>query len=310
MFEDRRSDRWVVVLAAGKGTRLSELTRTRDGGSVPKQFCSLFGGRSLLGDALARAELLAARERIVVVVARDQEQWWRQEFDGARARVVVQPDDRGTAAGVMLAVRSILVESPNAQVTLLPSDHFVADESALAASLLVAQDCAVPHRPLLIGAPAEAADPEYGYIVPVRACAARKSVAEFVEKPPIALAERLIERGAVWNTMMMVCHGQRLMQLYEQRLPRMIAAFRWARPEESPSRTAELYRVLEAADFSRDLLAGSEPFLDMRTTAPCGWTDLGTPSRVRACARVFGARRTLAPAMRAPVVDLAAAAGA
>ena len=44
---------WVVVLAGGEGSRLRSLTTTAAGMTVPKQFCSLYGGRSLLQEALA-----------------------------------------------------------------------------------------------------------------------------------------------------------------------------------------------------------------------------------------------------------------
>jgi hypothetical protein len=39
---------WAVVLAAGDGSRLSTLTRDSAGVPVPKQFCSLRGGVTLL----------------------------------------------------------------------------------------------------------------------------------------------------------------------------------------------------------------------------------------------------------------------
>ena len=69
MTDTSSSKNWAIVLAAGDGTRLRDLT-TRDGVSTPKQFCSLAGGRSLLGDALARAARVVPRKRVVVVVAR------------------------------------------------------------------------------------------------------------------------------------------------------------------------------------------------------------------------------------------------
>lgn len=46
---------WVLVLAAGEGVRLRQLTRSADGASVPKQYCSLQGGASLLEETLRRA---------------------------------------------------------------------------------------------------------------------------------------------------------------------------------------------------------------------------------------------------------------
>ena len=51
---------WALVLAAGEGSRLRALTTT-NGVAVPKQFCSLQGGPSLLQEALHRAEAVAPR---------------------------------------------------------------------------------------------------------------------------------------------------------------------------------------------------------------------------------------------------------
>jgi len=50
---------WAVVLAAGEGSRLRALTTTSSGIAVPKQFCSLRGGASLLEEALQRAAAVA-----------------------------------------------------------------------------------------------------------------------------------------------------------------------------------------------------------------------------------------------------------
>lgn len=310
MFDDRRSGKFVLVLAAGSGNRLASLTTTRAGERVPKQYCSLFGGRSLLGDAVARAELLAARENVFVVVAREHARWWEREFEGSVVRVVVQPQDRGTAAGVLLGLRAIEAVDPDAHVTMMPSDCFVADEGALASSLLSAQVASGSGRPVLVGMPADSPDPEYGYIVPVGLTGSRAGVCQFVEKPDREQASLLLRRGAVWNSMMLASPLQSLLRLYERRLPRMIAAFRWARPEEGPSRAAALYASLEPGDFSRDLLQGSEASLDLRVATPCGWTDLGTPARVKSCVERHRGRYAPPPVVRQPVFDLAAAAEA
>ena len=40
--------RWAIVLAGGDGIRLQGLTRKIDGDGRPKQFCRIFGDRSLL----------------------------------------------------------------------------------------------------------------------------------------------------------------------------------------------------------------------------------------------------------------------
>lgn len=89
---------WALVLAAGEGSRLSSLTQ-RDGTAIPKQFWSLAGGRTLLGETLDRAERLVAGDRVVTVAAARHERWWRPELTRLpAANVIVQPENRGAAA--------------------------------------------------------------------------------------------------------------------------------------------------------------------------------------------------------------------
>ena len=68
-----RQGTWAIVLAAGDGTRLSTLTTDERGDAVPKQFCSMSGGLSLLQEALQRARRIVPRERVCTVVARQHE---------------------------------------------------------------------------------------------------------------------------------------------------------------------------------------------------------------------------------------------
>ena len=61
---------WAVVLAGGDGSRLSGLTRGPDGVVVPKQFCSLDGGPSLLQSAIDRAvSRCAASSGFITVIS-------------------------------------------------------------------------------------------------------------------------------------------------------------------------------------------------------------------------------------------------
>ena len=94
---------WSLVLAGGDGRRLQSLTTDRHGVSIPKQYCSLQGGASLLRLALARAARVAAWERIVTVVAEKHATWWKAELaDLPATNIVEQPANRGTAPGILL----------------------------------------------------------------------------------------------------------------------------------------------------------------------------------------------------------------
>lgn len=285
--------RWVLVLAGGSGTRLASLTRTADGAVVPKQYCSLRGGRSLLGDALARADGLVGRDRVVVVVAAQHEAFWRRDLrDRDPANIVVQPHDRGTAAGVLLPLLRIEARDPHAQVTFVPSDHFAADETVLAAALDRAQTAAArAARIVLLGIAPDGPEADYGWVVPGEWRHGIRLVRRFVEKPTRSRAAALMRSGGVWNSFLLVGTAERILRLYATRLPSLLGAMRAAEQTGDRRRAALLYAHLPAADFCRDLLAGAEGELGLLAAPPCGWTDLGTPARVARCAQWLGRTR-------------------
>ena len=99
----RNSATWAVVLAAGDGTRLAALTTDASGNSVPKQFCSLTGGRTLIEETLQRARHVASPEQVCTIVAQQHASHWRKLLGTLpRSNVIVQPHNRGTLVRVSL----------------------------------------------------------------------------------------------------------------------------------------------------------------------------------------------------------------
>jgi mannose-1-phosphate guanylyltransferase len=101
--------------------------------------------------------------------------------------IVVQPANRGTANGILLPLLYVAARDPEAWIVLLPSDHHVRDERALASALQSAVNALAARREhiLLIGIPPEEADPDLGYIVPGTREGAVWTVTRFVEKPDL-----------------------------------------------------------------------------------------------------------------------------
>jgi mannose-1-phosphate guanylyltransferase len=297
-----RSERtWAIVLAAGDGTRLQALTTDASGIAVPKQFCSLRDGPSLLHDALRRAESVTARSRICVVVAEQHARWWRAPLAALpRANVVVQPRNCGTGTGLLLPLLHVLERDSQARIAVLPSDHHVCEDdvltTALERSLAALRD---PRRGvLLLGMAPDDADPELGYIEPERGSGSVLPIARFVEKPCAAEAESLIERGALWNSFIVAARGAALLKIFARHDPDLVLRMHAAVRRDAQRRIgagaiARLYRTTPYLDFSRDVLPQSVAALGVARVPPCGWTDLGTPERLGRTLREPAAERTL-----------------
>jgi mannose-1-phosphate guanylyltransferase len=279
---------WALVLAAGEGSRLRALT-THRGVAVPKQFCSLVGGPSLLEEALLRAEAIVPRQRVCAIVAEQHRAWWEPTLRFLpRNNVIVQPQNRGTAVGLLLPLLHIARRDPQARVVILPSDHYVRDEAVLARVLRQAAGRLTrdTQNLWLLGITPEEADPELGYIVPgSRDEAGALRVAQFVEKPPVTLARLMIERGGLWNAFILAGAVQAILRLFYQHHPQLLNEMRAAvqldasSPDEAVA-AADLYPRLPELDFSRHVLEGSETTLRVLPVPACGWSDLGTPRRV------------------------------
>lgn len=277
--------RWALVLAAGEGSRLRTLTTDERGVAVPKQFCSLRGGPSLLERTLARAEAVVPRERVVVVVAAEHAALWRPQLAHLPPEnIVVQPRNRGTAVGVMLPLCSIMQRDPDPNLIVLPSDHFVVDEATLRRSLVAASDV-VEHGEsgiILLGMQPTAASSDLGWIVPETRPSLLAAVEAFVEKPAPAVARQLMARGAMWNTFLVAARGRTLLHLIDEGAPGLSRNLRDAL-QLGGDALERAYELLSTVDLSRHVFARSPHALRVATVPPCGWTDLGTPQRVRAC---------------------------
>lgn len=285
----RGRDRWVIVLAGGSGRRLSALTADARGRPVPKQFCALSGERSLLQMALARADRRVPRDRQMVVVDRGHEHWWSRELAGLPPEnVVVQPADRGTAVGLFLPLLTVQRRDPEAEVVVLPSDHYFAREDLLAESLdeASAEIARSPGRLLLLGVEASRPDPDLGWIEVGTGGGEEgaRPVAAFREKPSPMEARRLFERGALANCLILVAAVEDFLALFELHsvLPER---FRELSPEGhlEGEQVARIYSRLAPLDLSADLLEAATERLLVMSLGRCGWSDLGTTRSVRRC---------------------------
>lgn len=280
-----RPDAWTLVLAAGAGRRLSSVT-----GGVPKQFWRPQGRTSLLEDTLDRLSPLVPARRTVTIVDRSHQRFVTALANPDRlGEVVYQPEDRGTAAGVLLGLLAIVARARDAIVVLTPSDHGVRRPETYREGLRTAIDSISrdDSKIVLFGVEADQPHRDYGWITPTRVPQPYElvNVASFVEKPPAAVADELWVTGAVWNTMVLVARASTLIDLYKRHLPGLCAVFAPAvalAGRECRRYFDTIYPALPPYDFSGDVLSSASGLSLVVWPSTLGWSDLGTPERLRA----------------------------
>jgi mannose-1-phosphate guanylyltransferase len=287
---------WGVILAGGEGVRLRPLVRRVCGDERPKQYAPLLGPRTLLGQTLDRVTLRIPPDRTVVSTVRAHAGYIADEPSSSEARVLVQPSEKGTAAGILLPVHWIFRQAPDAVVAVFPSDHFVLEETAFMAHVadVAAWLARYPDRIVLLGMPPADPEVEYGWIEP-GALVGRApggpvhQVRGFWEKPSPAGALRCLEAGCLWNTLVVVAKASALVRAGWQRLPDLSARLARVAPflgsDGEPWEVRQAYAQIPRVNFSRAVLEPCPPFLAVSTLPRLTWSDLGTPRRVFALLR-------------------------
>ncbi len=289
------SVRCGVVLAAGEGKRLQPFVQRMRGDSLPKQYVRFVGNRSMLEHTFERAERVISPQHIFTVVSRNHLDYCEvrcQVLSRPAGTVVVQPADKETGPGVLLPLMHVFKRFPDSMVAIFPSDHFITEEELFMAHVDLAFRVVERHPSyvILLGIEPSTVEPEYGYIVPGGRVGFLnplpvRGVSQFVEKPSQRRAAELIERGGLWNTMVMVFKVTILLDLMRGVAPALYGSFK--RIHEAIGSAEEMdvvegaYRDMEAVNFSAGLLAGF-PMENLLVLPVRGvvWSDWGTERRI------------------------------
>jgi mannose-1-phosphate guanylyltransferase len=273
---------WAVVLAGGDGTRLQGLTLKISGDSRPKQFCSIFGGKSLLSQTWQRLGPLFRSDHMMFVLTRAHERFYREELPPAEnSNILVQPENRGTGAAITAAILRIIRSDGDAIVAFFPCDHYYADDDAFALTIQSAMAFAEKHPTslILLGAQADHPEVEYGWIEPGPAIRdlPLSRVNRFWEKPTLQEAQVLLRRGCLWNTFVTIGRAETFLELLRAEIPDVVSSIAAAVTDKDLD---SAYRGVRAVDFSRVVLVPQPHRLLVVRDAVSGWTDFGNPTRV------------------------------
>jgi mannose-1-phosphate guanylyltransferase len=286
---NRNATHHSIILAAGEGKRLADLTRRLHGDGRPKQFAIIKGERSLLQETVGRMAAVSRPAEMTVVVGKRQVALAHEQLgDCAELDLVVQPHNVGTGPGILLPLARVLARAGDADVVITPSDHHFKRPERFIGRLSYARAAAAasPSGVCLLAVDAEFESTELGWVVPgarLREHPGANLIDGFVEKPDRMTARRLLDAGALWNTFVMVGQARKLWDLAARRLPaqmRLFESYRAAIGTDRERAALErIYQLMPPSDFSADVLARADG-LAVVAISGSGWSDWGTPERI------------------------------
>jgi mannose-1-phosphate guanylyltransferase len=286
------SDLNAIILAGGEGTRLASLTRTISGEEIPKQFCRLFEGTTLLDQTRRRVSIAVSSDRTLIVLNSQHKRFYKPLLSTTDQRnLVVQPRNRGTAPAILYALFRLIHQGRRGTVAIFPCDPYVSDDRRFMLHVQVASCVAdkFPRRLVLLGIPADAPESQYGWIEPANPINLRDAgpvfhIRRFWEKPSPDIAVELLKQGFLWNSFVILARITALLDLFARVLPHLYIPF--AQSLSFFQTTAEwpiidrLYDNIASISFSDKILTEVSEELLVLPVRDVQWNDLGEPTRV------------------------------
>lgn len=288
----RSSQLWSVILAGGDGVRMQPMIQQWLGKPKPKQYCAFVGTRSMFQHTVDRALRLTEPKRTITVIARSHEQEAWSQLDGrACGKVLVQPKNCGTGPGIFLPLTYIRAKEKTGTVVIYPSDHFIYPEDRFLEIVELAGWIVerMPHRPILLGAPADQLEVEYGWIIPGEIHSVvdgyrLSTVDKFLEKPNVIQARQALAANGMWNMLVLVTKIETIWSLGWKYFPEMMVLFERLEKVIGTSKECTvlnaIYGVMPNKDFSADLLQHAPRRMMALELNGVLWSDWGQPDRI------------------------------
>jgi len=273
---------WAVIFAGGIGTRFWPVSTPQR----PKQLLALVNERPLLADTIARLSPLVPPSRILVITSADiADALHRAIPEIPRANMLVEPRPLGTAAALAWGAQEVARRAgPNTVFCALHADLAAASPDTFRETVRRAAHLASSEQILVtIGAKPTRCETGFGYLQPgapldplvSRAEGGACRVEHFVEKPTAALADMLIDRGALWNTGIFVWRADVVLR----ELHAHTAEITHGLPMLESGDTDTFAAMVTSVSIERGLLERSDAVA--MVPGDFGWDDVGTWASLR-----------------------------
>jgi len=211
---------YAVIMAGGIGSRLWPVSTSQ----FPKQFHDMLGtGQTLLQKTVERiSSLIPLQNTYVLTNDRYLDLVLEQLPKISSTHVVLEPVMRNTAPCLLLSAFKIYKENPNALILVVPSDHWIEDETSFLNDVDICfKACQSKDMILTLGIEPTFPNTGYGYIESDKSDVDTiKKVIEFKEKPDYETAKIFLSEGNyLWNAGIFIWSVKSILKAFETHLP-------------------------------------------------------------------------------------------
>ena len=243
------ADNHIVIMAGGVGSRLYPVSTPER----PKQFLDLLDcGKTLIQLTYERFLRTDAQAQFWVVTSARYVPFIHEQLpDIPEAHILAEPEPRNTAPCIAYACWKIRHEDPQANIVVTPSDAYVPDYDAFAATMRTALDFTAT-RPAIVCVGINPTYPHtgYGYIHAPGATEGIVKVASFKEKPSLEVAQAYLDEGGYfWNAGIFVWNVATIEAELRRYAPQICGVMDELAPALfTPAETAELARLFPTCE--------------------------------------------------------------
>ncbi len=197
-----------LILGGGQGTRFWPWSTEE----VPKQFLNIIGDEPLIAQTYNRLKTIIPPENIYVVADIKYVWWIMDSIRGfQQSHLITEPVPRNTAPALILANIYLSRIDEEANVLVVPADHYIPNTDVFATQMRDALEFADNKCVITCGIRPNMPHTGYGYIKFDEKSSTHSNmnefydVLEFREKPELPVAEHYLKEGNYyWNSGMFV----------------------------------------------------------------------------------------------------------
>jgi mannose-1-phosphate guanylyltransferase len=278
-----KNHHFALIMAGGQGTRFWPWSTA----TMPKQFLPVVGRQPLITQTYRRLRKFIAAENIFIIADKKYLPAVRECLPGfPRRNYISEPAPRNTAPALIQANIRLSQIDANANLLVVPADHFIADEKIFARQLAAALDYAETRCIVTAGIKPSEPHTGYGYIHFIEGKHKEQvapkffPIKQFKEKPDHKTATDYLEKGNYyWNSGMFIYKMAFFKEFLKKYSPYYGKQYdRLERAYGQPDQFAKVYKAITPESIDYALMEKLQEAVMFK--AEFSWNDVGSWSSV------------------------------